>query len=53
MLDHGKTTTTAALLAVSSALGFSAQTKSYKDIAKGGVTRGDGKKIVTACYISC
>jgi elongation factor Tu len=46
-VDHGKTTTTAALLAVSGALGYSSQTKSYADIAKGGITRSDGKKIVT------
>jgi len=46
-VDHGKTTTTAALLAVSAAMGFGAQSKSYKDIAKGGNVRSDGKKIVT------
>lgn len=46
-VDHGKTTTTAALLAVSGAMGYSAQTKSYADIAKGGNVRAGGKKIVT------
>lgn len=46
-VDHGKTTTTAALLSVSAALGYSAQAKDYATIAKGGITRGDGKKIVT------
>lgn len=46
-VDHGKTTTTAALLQVSAALGYSAQAKDYATIAKGGITRGDGKKIVT------
>ncbi|MEI6462900.1 MAG: elongation factor Tu [bacterium] len=45
-VDHGKTTTTAALLAVSKALGFNAQSKGYADIAKGGVVR-DKNKIVT------
>lgn len=43
-VDHGKTTTTAALLQVSAALGYSAQAKDYATIAKGGITRGDGKK---------
>lgn len=46
-IDAGKTTTTAALLAVSGALGYSAQTKTYADIAKGGTKRPGSDKIVT------
>jgi len=45
-VDHGKTTTTAALLAVSGALGYTASKKGYADVAKGGVIR-DKNKIVT------
>ena len=37
-IDHGKTTTTGALLAVQAAKGL-AQFKSYADIAKGGNVR--------------
>jgi elongation factor Tu len=44
-IDHGKTTLTAALLAVQSAKGL-ARVKSYRDIAKGGVVR-DPTKTVT------
>ncbi|MFA5945895.1 MAG: elongation factor Tu [Patescibacteria group bacterium] len=44
-VDHGKTTTTAALTAVSAARGFG-KAKAYADIAKGGTVR-DATKIVT------
>lgn len=44
-IDHGKTTTTAAILAVQSAKGL-AGVKSYADIAKGGTVR-DATKTVT------
>ena len=44
-IDHGKTTTTAAILAVQSEKGF-AEFKSYSDIAKGGTVR-DATKTVT------
>ena len=44
-IDHGKTTTTAALLAVQAAKGL-AKLKSYSDIAKGGTVR-DATKTVT------
>jgi elongation factor Tu len=44
-IDHGKTTTTGALLAVQAAKGL-AQFKSYSDIAKGGTVR-DASKTVT------
>ncbi len=44
-IDHGKTTTTAAILAVQSAKGL-AGIKSYADIAKGGTVR-DATKTVT------
>ena len=44
-IDHGKTTTTGALLAVQAAKGL-AQFKSYADIAKGGTVR-DASKTVT------
>src|SRR5712672_825409 len=44
-IDHGKTTTTGAILAVQAAKGL-AQTKSYADIAKGGTVR-DATKTVT------
>jgi elongation factor Tu len=44
-VDHGKTTTTAAILAVQSRKGL-AEVKSYTDIAKGGTVR-DASKIVT------
>jgi elongation factor Tu len=44
-IDHGKTTTTGALLAVQAAKGL-AQFKTYADIAKGGTVR-DASKTVT------
>ena len=44
-IDHGKTTTTAALLAVQASKGL-AKLKSYADIAKGGTVR-DATKTVT------
>jgi elongation factor Tu len=44
-IDHGKTTTTAAILAVQSRKGL-AQLKAYSDIAKGGTVR-DATKTVT------
>ncbi len=44
-VDHGKTTLTAAILAVQSGKGL-AEVKSYSDIAKGGTVR-DASKIVT------
>ena len=44
-IDHGKTTTTGAILAVQAAKGL-ATTKSYADIAKGGTVR-DATKTVT------
>ncbi|QDT06815.1 Elongation factor Tu [Rubripirellula lacrimiformis] len=44
-IDHGKTTTTAAILAVQAAKGL-AQAKNYSDIAKGGTVR-DATKTVT------
>ena len=44
-IDHGKTTTTGAILAVQAAKGL-AKSKSYADIAKGGTVR-DATKTVT------
>src|SRR5476651_1470077 len=44
-IDHGKTTTTAAILAVQARKGL-AEAKAYADIAKGGTVR-DASKIVT------
>jgi elongation factor Tu len=44
-VDHGKTTTTTAILAVQAGKGL-AEVKSYADIAKGGTVR-DASKIVT------
>jgi len=46
-IDHGKTTTTGALLAVQAAKGL-AQFKSYADIAKGGTVRDDTKTVTIA-----
>jgi elongation factor Tu len=46
-IDHGKTTTTAAILAVQAAKGL-AQTKSYSDIAKGGTVRDETKTVTIA-----
>lgn len=45
-VDHGKTTLTAALLAVQAKKGF-AKVKAYADIAKGGVARAGSDKILT------
>ena len=44
-IDHGKTTTTAAILAVQARKGL-AEVKAYADIAKGGTVR-DATKTVT------
>lgn len=46
-IDHGKTTTTGAILAVQAAKGL-AQTKSYADIAKGGTVRDETKTVTIA-----
>jgi elongation factor Tu len=46
-IDHGKTTTTAALLAVQGAKGL-AKFKSYADIAKGGTVRDETKTVTIA-----
>jgi elongation factor Tu len=46
-IDHGKTTLTAALLAVLAAKG-QAKTKSYSDIAKGGTVRDSTKTVTIA-----
>ena len=46
-IDHGKTTTTAAILAVQTAKGL-AKFKSYADIAKGGTVRDDTKTVTIA-----
>jgi len=46
-IDHGKTTTTGALLAVQAAKGL-AQFKSYADIAKGGTVRDETKTVTIA-----
>ena len=43
-IDHGKTTLTAAILAVQTAKGL-AQVKSYRDIAKGGTVRDENKTV--------
>lgn len=43
-IDHGKTTTTGALLAVQAAKGL-AQAKGYSDIAKGGTVRDETKTV--------
>ena len=45
-IDHGKTTLTAAILAVAGQQGSGAKSKSYADIAKGGTVR-DATKTVT------
>src|SRR5436189_609100 len=50
-IDHGKTTTTAALLSCQAAKGL-AETKSYADIAKGGTVR-DETKTVTIAVAHC
>jgi elongation factor Tu len=46
-IDHGKTTTTGALLAVQAAKGL-AQAKGYSDIAKGGTVRDETKTVTIA-----
>ncbi len=46
-IDHGKTTTTGALLAVQAAKGLG-QAKSYADIAKGGTVRDETKTVTIA-----
>jgi elongation factor Tu len=46
-VDHGKTTLTAAILAVQAHAGF-AKVKSYADIAKGGTVRDDSKTVTIA-----
>ncbi len=46
-IDHGKTTTTAAILAVQGAKGL-AEFKSYADIAKGGTVRDESKTVTIA-----
>jgi elongation factor Tu len=46
-VDHGKTTTTAALVSVQASKGL-ATVKSYKDIAKGGTVRDDSKTVTIA-----
>jgi elongation factor Tu len=43
-IDHGKTTLTAAILAVQSQIGL-AEIKSYRDIAKGGTFRDENKTV--------
>ncbi|MBV9379432.1 MAG: GTP-binding protein, partial [Streptosporangiaceae bacterium] len=43
-IDHGKTTLTAAILAVQAAKGL-AEAKSYRDIAKGGTVRDENKTV--------
>jgi len=46
-IDHGKTTTTGAILAVQAAKGL-AQAKNYSDIAKGGTVRDSTKTVTIA-----
>jgi len=46
-IDHGKTTTTAAILAVQAAKGL-AEAKDYSDIAKGGTVRDETKTVTIA-----
>ncbi|HEX3997147.1 MAG TPA: elongation factor Tu [Pirellulales bacterium] len=46
-IDHGKTTTTGAILAVQAAKGL-AKSKSYADIAKGGTVRDETKTVTIA-----
>ena len=46
-IDHGKTTTTGAILAVQAAKGL-AMKKSYSDIAKGGTVRDETKTVTIA-----
>jgi len=46
-IDHGKTTLTAAILAVQATKGF-AEAKNYSDIAKGGTVRDETKTVTIA-----
>jgi elongation factor Tu len=46
-IDHGKTTTTAAILSVQAGKGL-AEVKSYSDIAKGGTVRDETKTVTIA-----
>ena len=46
-IDHGKTTTTASILAVQAAKGL-AEAKNYSDIAKGGTVRDERKTVTIA-----
>jgi len=46
-IDHGKTTTTASILAVQAVKGL-AEAKNYSDIAKGGTVRDDTKTVTIA-----
>jgi len=50
-IDHGKTTLTAAILAVQAARGL-AEVKSYRDIAKGGTVRDENKTVtITTSHV--
>ncbi len=50
-IDHGKTTLTAAILAVQAAKGL-AEIKSYRDIAKGGTIRDENKTVtITTSHV--
>ena len=50
-IDHGKTTLTAAILAVQARKGLAAL-KSYKDIARGGTIRDENKTVtVTTSHV--
>src|SRR5215468_6472404 len=50
-IDHGKTTLTAALLAVQARKGL-AEIKSYRDIAKGGTVRDENKTVtITTSHV--
>jgi elongation factor Tu len=50
-IDHGKTTLTAAILAVQAEKGF-AEARSYKDIAKGGTVRDENKTVtITTSHV--
>ena len=44
-IDHGKTTLTAAILAVQAQKGL-AEIKTYRDIAKGGTVRDENKTVM-------
>jgi elongation factor Tu len=50
-IDHGKTTLTAAILAVQAQKGF-AEARSYRDIAKGGTVRDENKTVtIITCHV--